>query len=53
MARARFTSANGQVPLRRPLKAAATRMARCPDNDLVSDDHAVIIDTGGSFVIVD
>jgi len=45
--------ANGQVPLRCSLQAAATRLARCPDNDIVSDDHAVIITTAGSFVIVD
>jgi SARP family transcriptional regulator, regulator of embCAB operon len=48
--------ADGQ---RHPLKAAATRIGRLPDNDIVLDDddvsrhHAVIIDTGGSFVITD
>jgi SARP family transcriptional regulator, regulator of embCAB operon len=42
-----------------PLQAAATRLGRLPDNDIVLDDddvsrhHAVIIDTGGSFVITD
>jgi SARP family transcriptional regulator, regulator of embCAB operon len=42
-----------------PLQAAATRIGRLPDNDIVLDDdnvsrqHAVIIDTGGSFVIAD
>jgi SARP family transcriptional regulator, regulator of embCAB operon len=42
-----------------PLEAAATRIGRLPDNDIVLDDdnvsrhHAVIIDTGGSFVITD
>jgi SARP family transcriptional regulator, regulator of embCAB operon len=42
-----------------PLQAAATRIGRLPDNDIVLDDdnvsrhHAVIIDTGGSFVITD
>jgi len=40
-----------------PLQAAATRIGRLPDNDIVLDDddvsrhHAVIIDTGSSFVI--
>ncbi len=39
--------------------AAATRIGRLPDNDIVLDDanvsrhHAVIIDTGTSFVITD
>jgi DNA-binding SARP family transcriptional activator len=42
-----------------PLQAAATRIGRLPDNDIVLDDaevsreHAVIIDTGTSFVITD
>ncbi|MFZ0904136.1 MAG: BTAD domain-containing putative transcriptional regulator [Mycobacterium sp.] len=42
-----------------PLQAAATRIGRLPDNDIILDDddvsrhHAVIIDTGGSFVITD
>ena len=42
-----------------PLVAAATRIGRLPDNDIVLDDanvsrhHAVIIDTGTSFVISD
>lgn len=42
-----------------PLTATATTIGRLPDNDLVLDDakvsrhHAVIIDTGTSFVITD
>jgi DNA-binding SARP family transcriptional activator len=42
-----------------PLLATATRIGRLPDNDIVLDDlnvsrhHAVIIDTGGGFVITD
>ena len=42
-----------------PLQGAAIRIGRIPDNDIVlSDDdvsrnHAVITDTGGSFVITD
>ena len=42
-----------------PLQAAATRIGRLTDNDIVLDDanvsrhHAVIIDTGTSFVITD
>lgn len=42
-----------------PLVSVATRIGRLPDNDLVLDDanvsrhHAVIIDTGTSFVITD
>jgi DNA-binding SARP family transcriptional activator len=42
-----------------PLKAGATRIGRLPDNDIVLNDaevsreHAVIIDTGTSFVITD
>jgi len=42
-----------------PLQAAATRIGRLDDNDIVLDDvnvsrhHAVIIDTGTSFVITD
>jgi DNA-binding SARP family transcriptional activator len=42
-----------------PLVAAATRIGRLPDNDIVLDDakvsrhHAVIIDTGTSFVLTD
>jgi hypothetical protein len=42
-----------------PLQAAATRIGRLPDNEIVLDDdnvsrhHAVIFDTGGSFVITD
>jgi tetratricopeptide (TPR) repeat protein len=42
-----------------PLLAAATRIGRLSDNDIVLDDanvsrhHAVIIDTGTSFVITD
>ncbi len=42
-----------------PLQAAATRIGRLPDNDIVLDDanvsrqHAAIIDTGTSYVISD
>jgi DNA-binding SARP family transcriptional activator len=42
-----------------PLLAAATRIGRLADNDIVLDDanvsrhHAVVIDTGTSFVITD
>jgi DNA-binding SARP family transcriptional activator len=42
-----------------PLVAAATRIGRLPDNDIVLDDanvsrhHAVVVDTGTSFVISD
>ncbi len=42
-----------------PLQAAITRIGRLPDNDIVLEDddvsrhHAVIIDTGDSFVITD
>lgn len=42
-----------------PLLAGATRIGRLPDNDIVLNDadvsrhHAVIIDTGSSFVITD
>ena len=42
-----------------PVVAAATRIRRLPDNDIVLDDaevsrhHAVIIDTGTSFVFTD
>jgi SARP family transcriptional regulator, regulator of embCAB operon len=42
-----------------PLMAAATRIGRLADNDIVLDDanvsrhHAVVIDTGTSFVITD
>jgi DNA-binding SARP family transcriptional activator len=42
-----------------PLRGAATRIGRLSDNDIVLNDddvsrhHAVIIDTGGSFVITD
>jgi DNA-binding SARP family transcriptional activator len=42
-----------------PLHAAATRIGRLPDNDVVLNDddvsrhHAQIIDTGGSFVMTD
>ncbi|MGB9304582.1 MAG: BTAD domain-containing putative transcriptional regulator [Mycobacterium sp.] len=44
---------------RYPLREAATRIGRLPDNDIVIDDdtvsrhHAVIVDTGNSFVITD
>jgi pSer/pThr/pTyr-binding forkhead associated (FHA) protein len=53
---ARLRSANGSVY---PVQAAATRIGRLDDNDIVLDDanvsrhHAVIIDTGTSFVISD
>jgi SARP family transcriptional regulator, regulator of embCAB operon len=53
---ASLRSANGAVY---PLRAAATRIGRLDDNDIVLDDvnvsrhHAVIIDTGTSFVITD
>ena len=42
-----------------PLHAAATRIGRADDNDVVLDDvrvsrrHAIIIDTGSSFVVTD
>jgi DNA-binding SARP family transcriptional activator len=42
-----------------PLPGAATRIGRLADNDIVLNDedvsrhHAVIVDTGGSFVITD
>jgi SARP family transcriptional regulator, regulator of embCAB operon len=44
---------------RHPLRPTATRIGRLPDNDIVIDDdtvsrhHAVIVDTGNSFVITD
>jgi DNA-binding SARP family transcriptional activator len=44
---------------RYPLRSAATRIGRLADNDIVLDDdtvsrhHAVIVDTGNSFVITD
>ena len=44
---------------RYPLQTTATRIGRLDDNDIVLDDddvsrrHAVIYDTGGSFVITD
>jgi DNA-binding SARP family transcriptional activator len=44
---------------RYPLRGAATRIGRLPDNDIVLDDatvsryHAMIVDTGNSFVITD
>ena len=53
---ASLRSANGAVY---QLQAAATRIGRLDDNDIVLDDvnvsrhHAVIIDTGTSFVITD
>lgn len=53
---ANLVSPNGEVYR---LMAAATRIGRLNDNDLVLDDvnvsrhHAVIIDTGTSFVITD
>jgi DNA-binding SARP family transcriptional activator len=42
-----------------PLRGAATRIGRLPDNDIVIDDamvsryHAMIVDTGTSFVVTD
>jgi len=42
-----------------PLRGAATRIGRLPDNDIVLDHatvsryHAMIVDTGNSFVITD
>jgi SARP family transcriptional regulator, regulator of embCAB operon len=42
-----------------PLRKAATQIGRLPDNDVVLDDatvsryHAMIVDTGNSFVITD
>jgi DNA-binding SARP family transcriptional activator len=53
---ASLRSASGRMY---PLQAAATRIGRLSDNDIVLDDanvsrhHAVIIDTGTSFVITD
>jgi SARP family transcriptional regulator, regulator of embCAB operon len=53
---ASLRAASGRVY---PLTAAATRIGRLSDNDIVLDDgnvsrhHAVIIDTGTSFVITD
>jgi len=53
---ASLRSSNGRAY---PLQATATRIGRLPDNDIVLDDvnvsrhHAVIIDTGTSFVITD
>ena len=53
---ARLRSSSGRVY---PLTATATRIGRLSDNDIVLDDsnvsrhHAVIIDTGTSFVITD
>jgi SARP family transcriptional regulator, regulator of embCAB operon len=44
---------------RYPLRGAATRVGRLPDNDIILDDatvsryHAMIVDTGNSFVITD
>jgi DNA-binding SARP family transcriptional activator len=44
---------------RHPLRGAATRIGRLPDNDIVLDDamvsryHAMIVDTGTSFVVTD
>jgi pSer/pThr/pTyr-binding forkhead associated (FHA) protein len=53
---ANLVALNGEVFR---LMAAATRIGRLTDNDIVLDDvnvsrhHAVIIDTGTSFVITD
>jgi DNA-binding SARP family transcriptional activator len=52
----RLVAATGEV---HPLLATATRIGRLSDNDIVLDDvkvsrhHAVLIDTGTSFVITD
>jgi SARP family transcriptional regulator, regulator of embCAB operon len=60
-----FTRKSGVATLRDaagrhyPLQVVATRIGRVSDNDIVLNDddvsrhHAVIIDTGGSFVITD
>ncbi|MDF2582784.1 MAG: regulator [Mycobacterium sp.] len=53
---AQMRASSGRV---HPLLSAATRIGRLPDNDIVLDDvsvsrhHAVIIDTGTSYVITD
>jgi DNA-binding SARP family transcriptional activator len=55
-ASARLRALSGHV---HPLTGAATRIGRLPDNDVVLDDadvsrhHAVVSDTGTSFVITD
>lgn len=55
-ATAHLRDASGRI---HPLLAAATRIGRLPDNEIVLDDpnvsrhHAVIIDTGTSYVITD
>ncbi|WP_029116630.1 FHA domain-containing protein [Mycobacterium sp. URHB0044] len=55
-AMARLRAPSGDV---HPLVGAATRIGRLPDNDVVLDDaevsrhHAVVSDTGASFVITD
>jgi SARP family transcriptional regulator, regulator of embCAB operon len=63
--RTSVSASAGVAALRSPsgavhrLTATATRIGRLPDNDIVLDDgnvsrhHAVIIDTGTSFVITD
>ncbi len=56
LSNARLRDASGR---RHPLAGAATRIGRLPDNDIVLGDpevsrhHAVISDTGTSFVITD
>jgi SARP family transcriptional regulator, regulator of embCAB operon len=53
---ARLRAQSGQL---HPLSGAATRIGRLADNDVVLDDaevsrhHAVVSDTGTSFVITD
>ena len=53
---ARLLSSSGQVY---PLQLATTRIGRLADNDIVLDDpgvsrhHALIIETGTNFVVVD
>lgn len=55
-ASAQLLASSGQVY---PLQLATTRIGRLPDNDIVLPDpsvsrhHAVIIETGANFVIVD
>jgi SARP family transcriptional regulator, regulator of embCAB operon len=64
--RTRASQQSGAVALLRdgtgrryPMRGAATRIGRLPDNDIVLDDatvsryHAIIVDTGNSFVITD
>ena len=56
LAAAQLRNADGRTY---PLRGAATRIGRLPDNDVVLDDatvsryHAMIVDTGTSFVVTD